>query len=454
MSAEASGSVAIVGAGVAGIATAYYLARNHNIHDIALIDCGQPMAFTSAQSGENYRNWWPHPTMVAFTDRSIDLMEEIARASGNRINLTRRGYALATRRADIDDIVAQLRFGLGDQAERLVRFHDGAGGYRQADRADWETAPEGVDVLRDAGLIRAAFPSFAPDIATVIHIRRAGDLSGQQMGAFMLERLREAGSRRVTGEVVGIAHDGAYRIELRTADGRHRLAADAIVNAGGPFAPRIAEMLGETLPIRNVLQQKVAFSDGQAAIPRDLPFSIDLDPQTIDWTADEQAALRDDPDVAWLAEAMPGSIHCRPDGGDGGTWIKLGWAFNDAAGAPAWEPALDGNFPEIVLRGAARLNPALTAYYGQLPRAMHHYGGYYAMTEENWPLIGPCGPAGAFVNGAHSGFGTMGACAAGEIAAAWVAGVELPAYANDLSLARYDDAALMAEIVESGRGVL
>lgn len=50
------------------------------------------MALTSAQSGENYRNWWPHPTMVAFTNRSIDLMEEIAKDSGNNIiNMNRRG---------------------------------------------------------------------------------------------------------------------------------------------------------------------------------------------------------------------------------------------------------------------------------------------------------------------------------------------------------------------------
>ena len=40
-----------------------------------LIDAGQPMGLTSAASGENYRNWWPHPVMTEFTDRSIALME-------------------------------------------------------------------------------------------------------------------------------------------------------------------------------------------------------------------------------------------------------------------------------------------------------------------------------------------------------------------------------------------
>ena len=49
---------------------------------------------------------------------------------------------------------------------------------------------------------------------------------------------------------------------------------------------------------------------------------------------------------------------------------------------------LQEHFPEIVLRGAARLNPRLKQYYQGFPRDFTHYGGYYTMTEENWPLIG------------------------------------------------------------------
>lgn len=88
--------LAIIGTGITGIATAYYLCTVYGFKDILLLDAGQPIAFTSAQSGENYRNWWSHPTMVQFTNRSIDLMEEIAVATNERINMTRRGYALSS----------------------------------------------------------------------------------------------------------------------------------------------------------------------------------------------------------------------------------------------------------------------------------------------------------------------------------------------------------------------
>lgn len=79
----------------------------------------------------------------------------------------------------------------------------------------------------------------------------------------------------------------------------------------------------------------------------------------------------------------------------------------------------------------------MKAYYGKLPRQMHHYGGYYTRTEDNWPLIGPMGPDGTFMATALSGHGTMGACATGELAAAWIAGAVLPDYARAFSLERF-----------------
>ena len=63
------------------------------------------MSYTSAQSGDNYRNWWPHPTMTAFTNDSIDLMQSLAIETNNVFNMTDRGYVLASRRADIGELL-------------------------------------------------------------------------------------------------------------------------------------------------------------------------------------------------------------------------------------------------------------------------------------------------------------------------------------------------------------
>jgi glycine/D-amino acid oxidase-like deaminating enzyme len=214
-------------------------------------------------------------------------------------------------------------------------------------------------------------------------------------------------------------------------------------------------MLGEALPVATVLQQKIAFPDRLGAIPRTMPFAIDLDGQRIDWTDEERAALAADPALAFLAAMMPGGIHCRPDGGESGRWIKLGWAYNAVSSTPVAAPDFAPHFPEIVLRAASRLNPSLKAYYGTLPRERIHYGGYYTMTAENWPLIGPLKTDAAFVVGALSGFGTMASCAAGELCAAWIAGTPLPAHAEKVSLARYADATLMKSLEDAAsKGVL
>lgn len=447
---------AVIGTGIIGIATAYYLSRVQKQPNIVLIDRVQPMAFTSAQSGENYRNWWPNPAMVAFTNRSIDLLEDIARESGNRICMNRRGYALATRSRRIDDLLVQLHDGLQKEASHQIRHHAGpsAPAYHPFDRPDWENVPEGVDILQNPDLIRAHFPSYDPEIGSIVHIRRGGDISGQQLGMFMLEHLREAGAQRLIGEVTDLTAGDGFHLEIATGDGAMRLKADRVVNAAGPFADRFAAMLGVELPVYNTFQQKIAFEDREGAVPRALPFSIDLDPQRLDWSEEERELLLEDPGFAWLAREMPGAIHCRPDGGDGGKWVKLGWAYNEAPAKASWDTPLDDQFPEIVLRGAARLQPSLKTYYGQLPRNMHHYGGWYTRTEENWPLIGPMGPEGAFMNCAMSGFGTMAACAAGELCAAWIAGAERPPYADGFSLKRYEDPELMARLQAANKGVL
>lgn len=447
--------VVIIGAGIIGICTAYYLKLHRPQLRVTLVDEGAPMALTSAHSGENYRNWWPHPVMTAFTDYSIDLMESIALKTDNRICLSRRGYALATRTTNIDNLVKELIGGYAEDSNEFLRVHDKASSthYQPSVNADWLKAPTGVDVITNQGLIRKNFPTFDQSIRNVIHIRRAGSLSAQQLGQYMLEQFKIAGGKRLTGRVRAIEHSSDFGIQL---DGQTALLrAQRIVNAAGPFINSIATMLGSTLPIRNELQQKIAFEDVERTIPREMPFSIDLDSQCIDWNDEEREILRSERSTAWLAEKMPGSIHCRPDGGDAGKWIKLGWAFNQDEGTPHREPELDKTFPEIVLRGAARLNPLLKKYYDRFPRNMHHYGGYYTLTKENWPLIGETAVKGVYVVGAMSGFGTMAACAAGELCARLVVDQSVPDFARSLSIQRYDDQALMEELsTQSNRGIL
>ena len=91
-------NVVICGAGIAGISAAYHLVAKHGVCNVVLVDERAPLTLTSDKSTECYRNWWPGPgnAMVSLMNRSIDILEGLARQSGNAFNMNRVG--MSTRR--------------------------------------------------------------------------------------------------------------------------------------------------------------------------------------------------------------------------------------------------------------------------------------------------------------------------------------------------------------------
>ena len=98
---------------------------------------------------------------------------------------------------------------------------------------------------------------------------------------------------------------------------------------------------------------------------------------------------------------------------------------------PTFPPSFDPDYPEIIIRGLARMIPALSVYCGQ-GGDVYVDGGYYCKARDNRPLIGPLPIDGAYVVGALSGYGVMGSQAAGELLAAHVTEISLPDYAPAL----------------------
>jgi|TARA_R110000868_G_scaffold411557_1_gene705281 glycine/D-amino acid oxidase-like deaminating enzyme len=446
--------VLIIGAGIIGISSAYYIKKFSPSTSVTIVDQFQPMTLTSAQSGENYRNWWPHPVMKRFSERSMELMQEISVETGDLINLTRRGYLLATRKQDISEIVSGIKRTYDEDTSKFIRTHcaENCRSYQPPLTDKWQDAPKGVDILNGYSLIKKHYPNLDSSIQNILHIRQAGMVDSQQMATFMLEKFKAAGGKRVIGKVLDIDKTDSFSVSIE-GETQHIISSQ-VVNAAGPFAKQICEMLGISLPVENILQQKIAFPDTLNAIPRNLPFSIDLDEQIIDWNAEEKSTLEEDPEFSWLAKTMSGSIHCRPEGGEHSNWLKLGWAFNHEPSEATSKPELDHFYPEIVLRGAARLNPLLKNYYNKLPRNLLHYGGFYTTTPENWPLIGATEVEGFYINAAMSGFGTMVACASGELCSQWVLNKKRPSYSQYLSLERYKDQAFMTQLSSLDKGIL
>ena len=449
---HSSARVVVCGAGIAGIAAAYHLAVEHGLENVVIVEEGNPLSLTSDKSTEAYRNWWPGPdwAMTAFMNRSIDLIEEIARATDNRINLNRRGYLFATADASKIPFLETMAKSAESRGSGPARFHDTDGStYQPSPERGFDFALTGADVITDAGLIRRHFPYLAPETVAVVHARRAGWLSAQQLGMALREAARARGVQVVRGRVVGIdAGGGRVRaVHVEGPGGSQALAATHLVLAAGPMQAEMARMIGVDLPIRAERHFKVGFPDTLDGMPRHAPMLIWLDEQHLPWTEDEREALAGDAESRWLLDRFPAGVHGRPDGGSA-TLILFNRDHAEVADPvfPLPEPE---HYAEIAVRAMSTMVPGLKAYGGETPRP-YIDGGYYMRTQENRPLIGPVPVEGAFVSCAYSGFGIMGSCAGGDLVARHIVGAPLPDYAPAFLLSRYADPAYRALLDQWG----
>ena len=291
-----SRKIVICGAGIAGISAAYHLAVEHGQRDVVIVEEGNPLSLTSDKSTEAYRNWWPGPdrAMTAFMNRSIDLMQQIADATGNRINLNRRGYLFATGDAGKIAWLRDLAQSAEAQGSGPARFHETASSAYSPSPED--SPRSGADVVTDRSSIRRHFPYLAPETVAVLHARRAGWLSAQQLGMTMLEAARGSGVRLVRGKVVGVDSGGGRvrAVHVQQQGERQTLEATHLVLAAGPMLKDAARLVGVELPIIAERHLKISLPDTLGIVPRQAPMLIWLDEQHLPWSDEERATLAED----------------------------------------------------------------------------------------------------------------------------------------------------------------
>ncbi|MGA9532503.1 MAG: FAD-dependent oxidoreductase [Anaerolineales bacterium] len=438
--------VVICGAGIAGISTAYHLTVRHGVKNVLLVDERPPLSLTSDKSTECYRNWWPGPgsAMVELMNRSIDLLEGWAHQSNNGFHLNRRGYLFATARPTQAETYRQLGQEISDLGAGPLRIHNGTNSslsYQPAAASGYRDQPDGADLILDQDLILEHFPYLSEKTIAVMHARRCGWLSAQQLGQWLLTEAQSAGVELLRGRVEGIHAEGGSikAIDLAGAAGPQTVETGSFVVAAGPMAAQVAGMLDVQVPIFCELHSKIAIPDSLGAVPREAPLLIWSDPQQLPWKPEERQALATDSSTAWLAETFPAGVHARPEGSADSPISLLLWTYDTEPIDPVFPPPHDEIiYPEVTIRGLSTMLPAMKGYFEHLPRPVVD-GGYYAKTEENRPLVCPLPVDGAYLIGALSGFGVMASPAAGELLAAHLVGDELPNYEGWFRLERYGD---------------
>ncbi|HXD47204.1 MAG TPA: FAD-dependent oxidoreductase [Gemmatimonadaceae bacterium] len=448
---RSSADVVICGAGIAGAAAAYHLAARSAVRRVVLLDEREPLTLTSDKGTQGYRNWWPGPddTMLRLVSRSIDLLEEVAGECGNAFRMNRRGYLFAT--ADAEQ-AARLgtaakevsSFGMGP-----VRQHPGAASYLPAPAEGYGDQPVGADLLL-GDEARRAFPYLATDMSAALHVRRAGWVNAVALGSWLIKRAIGAGATVVRDRLAGVPTDGGRIGEIRLESG-DVINTDRLLIAAGPALGDVAGMLGVTLPVFHELHAKLTMRDPRGAVPRGAPFLIWSDPVRLEWSDAERAELARHEETRRFSETLPGGVHIRPVDLEHGDELYLIWTYETDERPYVWPPTFNARYADVVLRGSARMVPALAPYVGTDAAANGTVdGGYYCKTRENRPLVGPLPVEGAFVLGALSGSGVMASLGAAELAAAHVAGRTLPAHARWFLPSRYDDPAYRALVERWG----
>ena len=230
----AEAEVAIVGAGIIGICTAWELARDGV--DVALIERDQPNAHASGNNAGSLHvqllaydfgdlasaAGLPAAQTLPLQRESARLWPQVAEALGADLEIARTGGLMV---AETGEQMAQL----SRKAELEARFG----------------TP--VEMIGGAEL-RELAPHLSRGLAGAAYCAEEGKMSPLRAGPAVLDAALAAGARlfRET-EVLAIERAGSA-FHLHTTRGPFR--AGRLLNAAGGWAARIAAMLGVSLPVR------------------------------------------------------------------------------------------------------------------------------------------------------------------------------------------------------------
>jgi sarcosine oxidase, subunit beta len=221
--------VTIIGGGVHGLAAAYYLAANHKITNVAVLDKGYLGSGGSGRNTAILRSNYLTPEGVRFYDRSLDLYRHLATDLNFNVMFSERGHltlahtdaSLRTMRwrAEVNKLSGVRSEVIGpDEVKRLVPYLDVSGQTRYPVLGALYHPPGGI-IRHDAvvwGYARGA-------AARGVHIHQ-------------------------NTEVTGIDVTGGKVTGVRTTAGD--IATGTVLNATAGWATLVADLAGVRLPIQ------------------------------------------------------------------------------------------------------------------------------------------------------------------------------------------------------------
>jgi FAD-dependent oxidoreductase domain-containing protein 1 len=276
-----SGSVVIVGGGIMGSALAYWLTRLDPTRDVCVVerDPSYQLA-SSALSAASIRQQFSTAVNVSISQASIAFLRHVA----DELALDDDKPAIALQ----ENGYLYLSAGAADAVLR---------------RAHKLHKARGVDVaLLDATALAKAFEWLNTSDLSLGSLGASGEgwFDGYALLAAFKRKAQRQGARYLNAEVCGFDINAQRITAVALADGSRRFCS-YVVNAGGPWARRIAAMAGIDLPVF-ARRRSVYVVSCRAELK---PFPLLIDPSGF-WIRPEGAVFiagfspREDPDDAPL----------------------------------------------------------------------------------------------------------------------------------------------------------
>jgi sarcosine oxidase subunit beta len=379
---KAAYDVVIVGAGGHGLATAYYLAKNHGITDVCIVEKGWLGGGNMARNTTVIRSNYLWDESAAIYEHSLKLWEGLEEALGFDMQFSQRG-------------VLNLVHDLGDRRSSMRRVY--ANNLNGVD-AEW-LDPAGVKEFRP--IVNTSEDLRYPVIGGTLQ-RRGGIARHDQVAwAFATAADRLGVDIVEHAEVTGFAREGAAVTGVQTSRGTIRANTVALVAAG--HSSVLASMVGLRLPIQSHPLQALVSALYQQVLP---------------------------------CVVMSNAVHVYVSQADKGELVM-------GAGIDAYNSyAQRGSFHVIEHQMAAAVELFPMFAHAQLLRT---WGGIVDVSPDASPIIGPTGIPGLFINCGWGTGGFKATPASGWVLADTIARGEASDLAKPYALERFSSGALIDE---------
>lgn len=372
----------IIGGGLHGLATAYYLAANHGITNVAVLDKSYMGGGGSGRNTAILRSNYLTPEGVRFYDRSLKLYGDLANELNYNVMFSRQGH---------------LTLAHNDSALRTMRWRAEVNKVQGVDsevidpRQIKELVPH-LDTSTDTRYpILGAL--YHPPGGTIRHdavvwgYARAADHLGVQIHQHT--------------EVTGIDVDNGRVTGVRTHRGD--ISAGTVINCTAGWSTIISEMAGVSMPVTT--------SPLQAAVTE--PVKPFLHTVVVSGTLHVYVSQTDRGELVFGASVDPFTSY-------------------STRGSLAFAEGLAGN--------VLRLMPALSGM-----RLLRQWAGLCDMTPDYSPIMGATPVEGFLVDVGWGTYGFKAGPVAGEAMAECVATGKMPEIIADFGLDRFASGRLVGE---------